>query len=84
MYGPIIPVIKAKGTKASTIVIVDMTKGVLISNMAATILSLSEKPFLVNASSLIKREMLSTPVMGSSTNKPKERIKANKVTLLMV
>jgi len=50
IYGPIIPVIKASGIKARMIVMVDITKGTLISETAATMLSLIEavQPFLTD------------------------------------
>ena len=80
MYGPIIPVINASGTNAKIIVSVDIKSAGRISDIDATIflfLSVLSLPFK-------NRLILSIPVMGSSTSNPSDRIKANKVTRLIV
>ena len=46
MYGPIMPVIKASGTNAMTMVMVDISSADLISIMAARILSFTSPLFL--------------------------------------
>ena len=78
MYGPIMPVINASGINATIMVNVDINSATRISLMASTMRCFLS-PLWVK-----KRLMLSIPVIGSSTNKPKERISANSVTRLIV
>ena len=78
MYGPIMPVINASGINATIIVNVDISNAPRISLIAPTICCFL-LPFLFK-----KRLILSMPVIGSSTNKPNDKISANNVTRLMV
>jgi hypothetical protein len=73
------PVMKNRGVKEMMMAMVDMITGGSTSLTANSTLSMG--PLLpVN----MWRWMLSTLVMGSSTTNPSERIRANRVTRLMV
>ena len=79
MYGPIMPVMKNIGRKLTMTASVAVINGGRISATASR--TMRRVAFLRRVKC---RAMFSTSTIGSSTNRPSERIKAKSVTRLMV
>ena len=79
MYGPIMPVMKNIGRKLTITASVALISGGRISATASSTIARVAWPRIAKC-----RAMFSTSTIGSSTSRPSERIRANRVTRLIV